>query len=253
MNQPLTDFQKNYISRLLKGEFRLDNSLKGYLNGTDIPFQDALYAVVDSVFKPNSQQLIYTSGITNKIESYGEVIDTLIFTQNRFNELSKSGIWVNHSIVCPADYNQIVFLWLNDSDGSNDLVTGLEKASTLTKFRRFTAEFRKNQNEKFIYEIIDIDKQSFACLTLQEACEFVLKLNNIENWTIEMNERACRNTFTDWQNTLKNSEFNLLAQSKTYRNETFVESLKGRVSLFDENFEPIEFPEIHAMVLAEKG
>lgn len=252
MNQPLTDLQKNYICRLLKGEFRLDNNLNGYLSGTDIPFQDALYAVVDSVFRPNSQQLIYTSGISNKIESYGEAIDSLIFIQNRFNELSKNGIWVNHSIVRPADYDQIVFLWLNDSDGSNDLTMSLEKASTLTKFKRFASEFRKNQNERFISEIIDIDKQSFACLTLQAACEFALKLNNTKNWTIEMNEKACQSSFTDWQNVLKNSEFSILPQSKTYQDNTFVESLKGKISLFDENFEPIEFPEIHTIILAEK-
>jgi hypothetical protein len=250
MNQPLNNLQKNYIYRLLKGEYRLDNTLKGYLNGTDIQFQDALYAVIDTVFKNNSQQIIYTSGISNKIESYAQEIDSLIFIQNRFDELSKNGIWVNNSIVCPEDYDQIVFLWLNDSDGSNEPTASLHLASTLVRFKHFVKEFK--QNGQFIYEIIEIGSQQFACLNLQDACEFALKLNNIDNWAIEMQEKSCNHTFTNWQNILQNADFRILPQSKTYQNETFIDNLKGKISLFDENFEPIEFPNIYAMILAEK-
>ncbi len=252
MSQTLTNLQKIYIQRLLKGELKFEKNKSGLLKGTDISFQQAIYALVDEVFVPHSQQLIYTSSITQKVASYCEKIDFLIFIQNRFNELGNGGIWINNDIIRPESSNQIVFLWLNDADGADKSDVSFQQASTLNKFKRFAEAYSKSEKESLIQEIIEIDRQKFACLSLRDACEFALSLNNTEKGIIEIQEKTCNLKFTDWQKVLQNTDFNILPQSKTYQNEAFIETIKGKIALFDEDFEPMEFPNLQAMILAEK-
>ncbi|MCU0326101.1 MAG: hypothetical protein MUF45_12735 [Spirosomaceae bacterium] len=252
MNSSFLNYK--FLHRLLRGESRLESSSNGKIIGTDIAIETALEALIDLVFEPDSVNVLNTSLLTHQVESYGSQIDLLLFIQNRYNELTNGGIWINHDFVAPENKDEVVFLWLNDKDGNNHPDTMIKDTSTYARYLHFIRQFRHKNGQAIIQDMIEVGGNKYACLSLQDACEFMLKKDNVDNWRSEIQQNYCIETFGDWQKTLQNADFKVLPHSKTYRNDWMIKKhWQGKVALFDESFKPMEFPETHAIILAEKS
>jgi hypothetical protein len=224
-------------------------------------------AVTGLVFERNSMHTIHTSSLTHEIESYGSRADLLAFIRNRYEELALGGIWINRDVVGPDNPDEIVCMELNTTDGRNDdweqeftdrhaLSAYLQGLSTYARFMRFGQNFRRIENETFAYEWIQHNGQTYARLSLRNACEFALKKDYTDNWKSEMHERFCFWTYTDWIREMQAVGFQVLPQSNAYTNEWIVKNrLEGKVNLYtlkNNVLEPIPFPVTHMLLLAEK-
>ncbi len=186
-------------------------------------------AVTGLVFPPSSMKTIHTSSLTHEIESYGDRESLVSFLRNRYEELVVGGVWINRDVVGPENKDQKVYLWLNDSDGQNDLEPKLfaqkadkkkylDSLSTYARFFVFQREFRKDQSYQLNYSIVSIEGRNYLHLTLKDACEFLSKKDYTDNWDSEMHESFCFFSFSEWKDIMKQTGFQIMSGSHAYAN-----------------------------------
>lgn len=186
-------------------------------------------AVTGLVFPEGSMKTIHTSSLTHEIESFGGRESLLSFVKNRYDELVNDGIWINRDVVGPENKDQIVYLWLNESDGLNNIESKifeskkdkklyLDSLSTFARFFVFQREFRKKFHDSFAFSLIEIEKRKFLRMSLKNACEFLSKKDYTDNWDSEMNETFCFFSYSEWKQILKNVGFQILGGSHAYTN-----------------------------------
>jgi hypothetical protein len=198
-------------------------------------------AVTSLVFDAGTMNTIHTSSLTHEIESYGSRQDLIEFINNRYQELAPGGVWINRDVVGPDNKDEIILLWLNDQDNTRDV------------FIRFAHDFRHEEGYKLPYEWVNIENETYAKLSMQDACEFLFTKDYQDNWLSEMHETFCFWNFADWTNALEAAGFRIDKLSKPYRNEWIVKNrLEGKTKLFNLNLEPIPFPVSHMLLLARK-
>ncbi len=220
-------------------------------------------AVTGLVFPKASMNTIHTSSLTHEIESYGGREDLLKFIANRFDELVPGGVWINRDVVGPAHKSKQVRMWLNQTDGSNDeplkelatreqLAHHLASLSTHARFLRFARDFRRAEGYAMKVEWETHGGESYACLSLQDATEFLSRKDYTDNWTSEMHETFCFWDFDEWQTQLKNAGFSIHAGSKVFRNEWIVknrwEQHARLFTLENDQLQPEEYP-VTTMIL----
>jgi SAM-dependent methyltransferase len=192
-------------------------------------------AVTGLVFTANSMNTIHTSSLTHEIESYGSNADLLSFIKNRYEELVPGGVWINRDVVGPANKNQTVFMWLDDTDGSNenifqtfnnhhDLSNHLQQLSTSARFKRFTQDFRHKEGYRLQFEEQTIHNTRYIQLSLQDASEFLSRKDYTDNWESEMHETFCFWDFEEWQQAMTNAGFSIHTASHTFTNEWIAEN-----------------------------
>lgn len=212
-------------------------------------------AVTSLVFDAGTMNTIHTSSLTHEIESYGSREDLLEFINNRYQELAPGGVWINRDVVGPDNKDEIILLWLNDTDGEHD-ATDLELLSTRALFIRFAQDFRHQEGYKLPYEWITIQGETYCRLRMQDACEFLFTKDYKDNWLSEMHETFCFWNFADWQDALETAGFRVDKLSRPYRNEWIVQNrLEGKTKLFRQvngGLEVIPFPVSHMLMLARK-
>ncbi|GAA3914571.1 methyltransferase domain-containing protein [Chitinophaga oryziterrae] len=209
-------------------------------------------AVTSLVFDAGSMNTIHTSSLTHEIESYGSRADLLEFINNRYQELAPGGVWINRDVVGPDNKDEIILMWLNDTDGEND-TTDLDKLSTRALFTRFAQDFRHAEGFQLPYEWVTIQDETYCRLKMQDACEFLFTKDYKDNWLSEMHETFCFWNFADWQQALETAGFRVDKLSRHYRNEWIVKNrLEGKTKLFNTSLEEIPFPVSHMLLLARK-
>lgn len=230
-------------------------------------------AVSGLVFPKSTMNTIHTSSLTHEIESYGNRERLIQFIQNRYDELTIGGVWINRDVVGPKNIDQIVYVQLCETDGDNtDIRTDfespddkrqyLDSLSTYLRFFVFQKEFRKNVNYQLQYEIVKISDISFIKVKLGDICEYASKKDYTDNWDSEMYESFCFWSFDDWKNALTKIGFRIRTHSCVYRNEWLYENrYKEKIKLFTSKLETprqisdldfFEFPETHFLAIAEK-
>lgn len=224
-------------------------------------------AVSGLVFGKSSMDTIHTSSLTHEILSYGGREDLDKFIKNRYEELVPGGVWINRDVVGPENGDKLVYLYLNRDDGLNDrqdtagmndqgLNEYLSQASSELKFLIFSETFRIKEDEPIRYTVEQIAGKTYYRLTLRKACEFMYKKDYCDNWRSEMHELFCFWDFTDWKTQLSSHGFRLLPQSHPFRNSWIVENrFKDKVQLFEkieDQFKPLEYPDTHMIIIAEK-
>jgi SAM-dependent methyltransferase len=220
-------------------------------------------AVTGLVFPKASMNTIHTSSLTHEIESYGGREDLLKFIANRFDELVPGGVWINRDVVGPAHKSKPVRMWLNQTDGSNEeplkevatreqLARHLASLSTHARFLRFARDFRQAEGYAMKVEWETHGGEQYACLSLQDATEFLSRKDYTDNWTSEMHETFCFWDFDEWQTQLKNAGFSIHAGSKVFRNEWIVKNRwEQHARLFileNDQLKPEEYP-VTTMIL----
>lgn len=201
-------------------------------------------AVTGLVFEKNSMNTIHTSSLTHEIESYGSRKDLLQFIRNRNEELAPGGVWINRDVVGPFNKDQVVFLWLNKEDGSNDLsqkkidnhhemTEYLESLSTHARFQRFAQDFRKNEGYSLQFEEQIIDNTNYIKLCKRDAAEFLSRKDYTDNWQSEMHETFCFWDFDEWKEQLQLAGFKIHPDSTVFANPWIVENRwRGKAELF---------------------
>lgn len=223
-------------------------------------------AVTGLVFEKNSMQTIHTSSLTHEIESYGSRKDLLSFIKNRYEELASGGVWINRDVVGPPEKDQLVLMKLNDQDGRNDdynksfatrdeLARYLSGLSTLARFKRFAADFRKKERETISFEFVSQHNERYIRLSLKHACEFMSRKDYTDNWESEMHETFCFWDFEEWKQHLSDIGFVLSENSKAYANDWIVKNrLEGKVELFRNIATPskLPYPVTNMLLVAKK-
>ncbi len=202
-------------------------------------------AVTGLVFEKGTMNTIHTSSLTHEIASYGSIADLQKFIGNRFQELIPGGVWINRDVVGPPDKERKVLMWLNNTDGKedltlhsfsnkHDLALHLHSLSTRSRFFWFANDFRKTEGYKLQYRVHNVQRREFIELSLQDAAEFMSRKDYTDNWESEMHETFCFWNFEEWQQQLEIRGFKIHAESKAYTNDWIVnERLKGKVQLWE--------------------
>ena len=218
-------------------------------------------AVTGLVFDRNSMNTIHTSSLTHEIESYGSRADLLSFIRNRFEELAPGGVWINRDVVGPSNKDQTVRMKLNRTDGRNDdfdksfttreeFATYLIGLSTYGRFLRFERDFRKSEGYRLNFEAIGNDTIRLA---LKDACEFMSRKDYTDNWQSEMHETFCFWDFEEWKSHLQEAGFEVRPKSNAYTNHWIVKNrLEGKVELFNDAGQRMDWPVTNMIMLAEK-
>jgi len=250
------DFYNLCIQRKENGEFN-----------TPYVFFSRKNAVTGLVYEENSMNTIFTGSLTHEIESYGSREDLKKFIENRYRELTDSGVWINRDVVGPEDKEQTVYMILNNRDGSNDdfnkqfdnqkeLSTHLEDLSTYSRFLRFAEDFRKKENQTINYDLKTIEGEEYIKLRLQDACEFMSKKDYTDNWESEMHETFCFWSFSEWKNGLESTGFKVHSDSKAYTNTWIEENrFKNKVDLYsleNDSLKKMDTPVTNMLMVGEK-
>jgi SAM-dependent methyltransferase len=211
-------------------------------------------AVTGVAFEKNSMNTIHTSSLTHEIESYGSRKDLLQFIQNRYEELTPNGVWINRDVVAPFEKEKEVLMWLNQNDGNNEeplkiindrilLSQHLQKLSTFSRFLRFAKDFRKVENFNLPYKIVESDGQAYIQLSLANASEFLSRKDYCDNWESEMHETFCFWDFNEWKQQLAKVGFRIHPSSTVYTNKWIVNNRwNGKCRLFDRSFNTLNYP-----------
>ncbi|BDA80325.1 hypothetical protein LPTSP3_g32550 [Leptospira kobayashii] len=192
-------------------------------------------AVTGLVFPKSSMKTIHTSSLTHEIESYTGRKNLLSFIQNRYEELSLGGVWINRDVVGPEDKEKEVYLWLDEKDGIADTDAKsfsskeekkkhLDSLSTYARFFHFQRDFRKEQNYQLKYTLKTIEEKSFLVLSLKDACEYLSKKDYTDNWDSEMHESFCYWSFSEWKTSLEEVGFKIQNSSRAYSNPWIIEN-----------------------------
>lgn len=237
-----SDFYGIEVSRYLY-ELCQQRKINGEFNNPFVFFSKK-NAVTGLAFDPSSMNTIHTSSLTHEIESYGSRQDLLQFIRNRYEELVHGGVWINRDVVAPYNKQQEVFLWLNDTDGSNNdphrifeskasLAEYLSQLSTYARFLRFAKDFRKQEGYKLMYAETMYDQQRFIRLSLGDAAEFLSRKDYTDNWQSEMHETFCFWDFNEWKEEMQAAGFKIHPSSVAFTNDWIVENRwKGSAALF---------------------
>lgn len=201
-------------------------------------------AVTGLAFDRSSMNTIHSSSLTHEIESYGSRHDLLQFIRNRFEELVHGGVWINRDVLAPYNKHQEVFLWLDDSDGSNhdphrileskaSLSDYLQQLSTYARFLRFAKDFRKQEGYKLMYTETIYEGKKFIRLSLGDASEYLSRKDYTDNWQSEMHETFCFWDFNEWKNEMEAAGFKIHPSSVAFTNDWIVENRwKGKAEIF---------------------
>lgn len=228
-------------------------------------------AVSGLVYPAGTMNTIHSSSLTHEIESYGNREKLLSFIQNRYLELAMGGVWINRDVVGPEDKEKEVFVWFQDTDGTNlgqkletfpDLKEYLDSLSTKERFFQFQSDFRKEEGYLLRSQSVFVDGIEYHRMKLADVCEFLSKKDYTDNWESEMHESFCFWSFSDWKSHLESVGFHVSPKSHVYRNEWLVENrYLGKTKIFTsekdiphskEDLIPMDFPVTHMLLLAEK-
>lgn len=237
-----SDFYGIEVSRYLY-ELCQQRKINGEFNNPFVFFSKK-NAVTGLAFDRSSMNTIHTSSLTHEIESYGSRQDLLQFIRNRFEELVHGGVWINRDVVAPYNKHQEVYLWLNNTDGSNhdphrifesksSLSEYLQQLSTYARFLRFAKDFRKQEGYKLAYAETIFDQNTYIRLSMQDAAEFLSRKDYTDNWQSEMHETFCFWDFKEWKDEMETAGFRIHPSSTAFTNDWIVENRwKGKAAIF---------------------
>jgi hypothetical protein len=186
-----------------------------------------------------------------------------------YDQLAYQGRWINVDVVGPEDPDRIVYCWLNSADGRAEdlhrefaadqraaLREYLDGMSTLGRFLRFAADFRREEGYQLAYRLETIGDRRCAVLRLQDATEFLSKKDYTYNWQSEMHETFCFWSFADWRRAAEEAELRVLPASRAYTNPWLVDNrYRGKAELFaleDGALRPLDYPPTTMLLVTEK-
>ncbi len=205
--------------------------------------------ILDQNFKDNTINTFIYSSVLHEIYSYIDKESLIKVLKNTYKQLVPGGRIVIRDVVGPENAKQKVYLELNEKDGI--LKGPIPKLSTYAKFFQFAKDFKLR---KIKYKETVIEKKKFLELTIQDAYEFMSKMNYVENWSSEMNEEFGFWSFSDWKRELEKIGFKIVEGSKPFHSKYIIEKMyKNKVALYkSKKLIPLEYPPTNMIIAAEK-
>ncbi len=221
------------------------------------------------IFRPGSIDTFTTFSLTHEIESYQGRGTLERFIALLHEQLAVGGRWLNVDVVGPEEGDEVVYLWLRQSDGRSEDYRAahgpddrarfrayLAGLSTLGRFLRFAEDFRHEEGYRLAWEREVIDGETYAVLRLRDACEFLSKKDYLDNWRSEMHETFCFWSLPDWKAALEQAGFVVQAATHAFTNPWLVQNrYEGTVRLFRRGtagLEPFPWPVTTMLLVAEK-
>lgn len=269
------DLASEFIARCL------ERQRAGEFGGSYVHFHQR--NITEKIFEDNSIDTTICNSTTHEIWSYGKGESTLRdYLQKKYQQTRAGGRLVIRDVVGPENKDGEVFMYVNDTDGSNDdpykliadqaeLATYLSRLSTHSRFLRFAKEYlldmrnskRRNAKSKIKFKEKIIDGKHYIRTTFKNAVEFMTKKDYTDNWQSELNEEFAFWSFLDWKRELTNAGFTIIENpndetlSRAYKNPWIIENrLIGKVELYKKNkrkLEPMEYPVTNMVLIGEKS
>jgi hypothetical protein len=222
-----------------------------------------------ALFPPGTVDTFTTFSLTHELESYQGRPTLERFIALLHEQLAVGGRWLNVDVVGPEDKDDPVYLWLNTDDGRNEdfdkefapgdragLKAYLAGLSTLGRFRRFAADFRKAEGYRMSYRQVEREGQTSHVLPLRDACEFLSKKDYLDNWRSEMHETFCFWSFSEWKAAVEREGFVVAPGSRAFTNPWIAANrYEGKARLFREHggpLAPMPWPVTNMLLVAEK-
>lgn len=184
--------------------------------------------ITDQNFKENSVNTFIYSSVMHEVYSYmsEDVLKKVI--GDAYKQLMHGGRLVIRDVVGPSKPDTIVFMKLDDRDGTNE--GSIEVLSTYHKFFKFAEDFKPRKisfNEK------TIKGQKLIQLSIQDAYEYISKMTYTDNWESEMHEEFGFYSFDKWKDELEKVGFSIVAGSKEFKNSYIINNkYKPRAVLY---------------------
>lgn len=187
-----------------------------------------------SLFAADSVDTFLTFSLTHELESYQGRAYLERFLRLIFEQLTLGGRWINVDVVGPEDGDELVGLWLNETDGVNEIAeptrederatlrTQLARLSTRGRFERFVRDFRPDHAHGRPYHEETVAGQRIVVLPRREAAEFLSKKDYLDNWQSEMHETFCFWSLSEWRAAVEGVGFRVLPMSHTFANPWIV-------------------------------
>ena len=226
-------------------------------------------AAAGPIFPPASIQTFLTFSLTHELESYQGRPTLERFIGLMFEQLAPGGRWINVDVVGPENMDEMVLLRLNRNDGRNDdydrEFTRQERSearqylgglSTFGRMMRFARDFRRQEGYRTPSECTTVGGETLVRLRMQDACEFLSKMDYLDNWQSEMHETFCYWSFADWRPAVERQGFAVHPSSRAFTNPWIVENrYRGRVELFRQtggDLTSLPYPVTNMVLTAEK-
>ncbi len=239
--------------------------------------------LLDRIFSDNTIDTTICNSTTHELWSYGNRRESLVgYLEKKYAQTRPHGRIIIRDVVGPEDKEQEVYLWTNDTNGSNDeplkfcenkqeLHDHLAQLSTYGRFIRFAEEYlkdmrdngKRDNNTKIIYREESIDGKKYIVTKLKDAVEFMTKKDYIDNWNSELNEEFAYWSFSEWKQSLKDVGFSLVENpnheagtTRLYVSDWIVKNrFEGSVALYKETptgLDQLPWPPTHMVLVGQK-
>ncbi|MCR4327505.1 MAG: methyltransferase domain-containing protein [Nanoarchaeota archaeon] len=207
--------------------------------------------ILDQNFKENTVNTFIYSSVLHEIYSYISEDSLKKVIKNTFKELLPGGRIVIRDVVGPENPKEKVFLELNEKDGKDS--GDVHILSTKAKFYKFVKDFKRRKIE---FEEVKFLGKTFIELSIQDAYEFISKMNYTDNWKSEMNEEFGFWSLSKWKDEIKKVGFEIVPGSKSFKSEYIIEKMyKGKAKIYKKEkgeLLVLDYPDTNIILAGEK-
>ncbi len=208
--------------------------------------------VLDQIFKENTINTIIYSSVLHEIYSYINKEALRKVLKNTYKQLAPEGRIIIRDVVGPENGNDIVYLELNEKDGK--FKGEIKEISTYAKFQKFIKDFIPR---KIKFKEKKVNNKKLIETTLQDAYEFISKMNYTDNWDSEMHEEFGFWSFSNWKKQLKKIGFEVVEGSRSFKSQYIIEKMyKGKVRIYKKikNYLVLQdYPPTNMILVGEKS
>lgn len=207
--------------------------------------------ILNQNFKKNTVNTFIYSSVLHEIYSYSGKKSLIKVLKNTYNQLAPKGRVVIRDVVGPENPEKKVLLELNETDGKNKGT--IKEISTYDKFYCFAKDFLPR---KIKFKVKKINNKNLIELRLQDAYEFISKMNYIDNWQSEMHEEFGFWSFSQWEKKLKEIGFEIIQGSHSFQSEYIINNMyKGKAKLYEfqqNQLIELNYPPTNMILVGEK-
>ncbi len=234
------------------------------------------------IFEPNAIDATLCNSTIHELWSYGRGEQTVRqYLRHKYEQTRPGGRLIIRDVVGPENKDAEVWLCLEHGDGSNEdvhavfddapaLAAHLSGLSTHARFLRFAHDFAHPHSgaaggprQTVTYREARHDGLHFVVLRLQDAVEFMSKMDYVDNWQSEMQEAFAFWSFSEWKAALAEAGFRVLenpnaprSASRVYTSDWIVRHRwRNRVALMRMSLGellPLAYPPTNIVLVGEK-
>lgn len=195
--------------------------------------------LMEKIFDDSTINTTICNSTMHEVWSYNKKRESVdAYLQLKYQQLKEGGRVLIRDVIGPEEKNTLVyFRSLEDENNEN--------------FKKFIHDFKHVRDNDFVEEV-NRDGKLYHKTTLKLVGEYLLHKDYHNNWDSEMNEEFCHFSFHDWQDVVLSNGFKVV-KIESYRSDWIYQNrYVGKVELFDEAMNAVDFPDTNVVVVAEK-